>query len=182
MDTMHWMPHTISCRIKCYWALRSAIFSLQSLFCLGTGCQSLFSINFSVGRILCFLCFIRWTSLWHCVIVYYISVFTLLVKHSWLYSGFKFIFINLIFLILSIKDYTKMWIRYDTFIEIYYDNWNKIIFYIPNLLHTPNCLFSTMIILLIKGCSCSGVKVDDWLRAERLAHDVMFDLNNYAQG
>ena len=39
-----------------------------------------------------------------------------------------------------------------------------------------------MITLLIKGCSCSGVKVDDWLRAERLAHDVMFDLNNYAQG
>ena len=33
-----------------------------------------------------------------------------------------------------------------------------------------------------QGCSCSGVKVDDWLRAERLAHDVIFDLNNYAQG
>ena len=34
----------------------------------------------------------------------------------------------------------------------------------------------------MQGCSCSGVKVDDWLRAERLAHDVIFDLNNYAQG
>jgi hypothetical protein len=26
------------------------------------------------------------------------------------------------------------------------------------------------------------VKIDDWLRAERLAHDLIFDLNNYAQG
>jgi hypothetical protein len=26
------------------------------------------------------------------------------------------------------------------------------------------------------------VKIDDWLRAERLAHDLIFDLNNYVQG
>ena len=26
------------------------------------------------------------------------------------------------------------------------------------------------------------MKIDDWLRAERLAHDVIFDMNNYAQG
>jgi hypothetical protein len=37
------------------------------------------------------------------------------------------------------------------------------------------------ILLATEGCNCPGVNIDDWLRAERLAHDVMFDLQNYAQ-
>jgi len=38
------------------------------------------------------------------------------------------------------------------------------------------------VLLATEGCSCPNVKIDDWLRAERLAHDVMFDLQNHAQG
>lgn len=38
------------------------------------------------------------------------------------------------------------------------------------------------IMLATEGCSCPGVQLNDWLRAERLGHDVMFDINNYAQG
>ena len=38
------------------------------------------------------------------------------------------------------------------------------------------------ILMGTEGCSCPNVKLNDWLRAERLAHDVLFDLNNYAQG
>ena len=37
------------------------------------------------------------------------------------------------------------------------------------------------ILLASEGCNCPGVNLDDWLRAERLAHDVIFDLQNYAQ-
>lgn len=37
-------------------------------------------------------------------------------------------------------------------------------------------------LLATEGCSCPGIEVDDWLRAERLAHDVMYDLKNYVQG
>ena len=33
-----------------------------------------------------------------------------------------------------------------------------------------------------EGCSCPGVRLDDWVRAERLGHDVLFDLLNHAQG
>ncbi len=38
------------------------------------------------------------------------------------------------------------------------------------------------ILLASEGCSCPGVNIDDWLRAERLSHDIIFDLLNYAQG
>jgi glucosylceramidase len=38
------------------------------------------------------------------------------------------------------------------------------------------------ILLGTEGCSCPGVELDDWFRAERIGHDVMFDLKNYAQG
>jgi glucosylceramidase len=38
------------------------------------------------------------------------------------------------------------------------------------------------ILLATEGCSCPGVRLDDWLRAERLAHDVMYDLMNFGQG
>jgi O-glycosyl hydrolase len=33
-----------------------------------------------------------------------------------------------------------------------------------------------------EGCSCPGVKINDWFRAERLGHDLLFDLENFAQG
>jgi hypothetical protein len=38
------------------------------------------------------------------------------------------------------------------------------------------------IFLNTEGCSCPGVELGDWLRAERLGHDIIFDLLNYAQG
>lgn len=38
------------------------------------------------------------------------------------------------------------------------------------------------ILLATEGCNCPGVLIDSWLRAERLGHDVIFDLLNYAQG
>lgn len=43
-------------------------------------------------------------------------------------------------------------------------------------------LAPSKILLATEGCSCPGVKIDSWLRAERLGHDVLFDLMNYAQG
>jgi len=52
-----------------------------------------------------------------------------------------------------------------------YDALNSTHHYAPNKM-----------LLGTEGCSCSGVKVDDWLRAERLAHDVIFDVENYANG
>ena len=33
-----------------------------------------------------------------------------------------------------------------------------------------------------EGCSCPGVRLGSWFRAERLAHDVMYDLINNAHG
>ena len=38
------------------------------------------------------------------------------------------------------------------------------------------------IFLATEGCSCPGISVDNWLRAERLSHDIIYDLENYAQG
>ena len=38
------------------------------------------------------------------------------------------------------------------------------------------------ILLGSEGCSCPDVALRSQMRAERLAHDVIFDLNNYAQG
>lgn len=38
------------------------------------------------------------------------------------------------------------------------------------------------ILLASEGCSCPGVSFKSQLRAERLVHDVIFDINNYAQG
>lgn len=45
-----------------------------------------------------------------------------------------------------------------------------------------NRLPNDKILLATEACSCPGVLVDNWLRAERLAHDVIFDLVNNAQG
>jgi len=38
------------------------------------------------------------------------------------------------------------------------------------------------ILLPTEGCSCSGVRLGDWVRAERLGHDILYDLANHAQG
>lgn len=38
------------------------------------------------------------------------------------------------------------------------------------------------ILLATEGCSCPGVLIDNWSRAERLVHDITFDMLNYAQG
>ncbi len=41
------------------------------------------------------------------------------------------------------------------------------------------------ILLATEGCSCPNVAIGNdwaWLRAERLAHDIIYDLNAYAQG
>lgn len=37
-------------------------------------------------------------------------------------------------------------------------------------------------LLATEACSCPGVKIGDWSRAERLGHDVMYDILNWAQG
>ena len=52
-----------------------------------------------------------------------------------------------------------------------YNNVNKTHHAYPNKL-----LIST------EGCSCPGVDIDSWFRAERHGHDVIFDLQNYANG
>jgi hypothetical protein len=38
------------------------------------------------------------------------------------------------------------------------------------------------LLIASEGCSCPGVDLGNWLRAERLGHDIMFDLQNHAQG
>jgi glucosylceramidase len=38
------------------------------------------------------------------------------------------------------------------------------------------------LLVATEGCSCPDVRLGDILRAERLAHDVMFDLNAFANG
>jgi O-glycosyl hydrolase len=38
------------------------------------------------------------------------------------------------------------------------------------------------LLLNTEGCSCPGIWLNNWLRAERLGHDILYDLMNYAQG
>ena len=38
------------------------------------------------------------------------------------------------------------------------------------------------LLLATEGCSCPGVLLGNWLRAERLGHDLIFDVNNWANG
>ena len=52
-----------------------------------------------------------------------------------------------------------------------YDNVNATHHFAPN-----------KILLATEGCSCPDVKLDDWIRGERLTHDIIFDMKNYAQG
>lgn len=43
-------------------------------------------------------------------------------------------------------------------------------------------LIPDKILLATEGCSCPGVLLNDWFRAERFAHDVIFDLRAHVQG
>jgi hypothetical protein len=38
------------------------------------------------------------------------------------------------------------------------------------------------LLIASEGCSCPDVDLGNWLRAERLGHDIMFDLQNHAHG
>jgi O-glycosyl hydrolase len=51
-----------------------------------------------------------------------------------------------------------------------------------NTLNASYHLAPDKIFLNTEGCSCPGVELGNWLRAERLGHDIIFDLLNYAQG
>ncbi len=42
--------------------------------------------------------------------------------------------------------------------------------------------YPNKLLLATEGCSCPDIRLGDWKRAEILAHDVMFDLLNSAQG
>jgi glucosylceramidase len=46
-----------------------------------------------------------------------------------------------------------------------------------NMTHTA---YPDKILLASEGCSCPGVLLNDWFRAERFAHDVVFDLQVHA--
>jgi len=48
--------------------------------------------------------------------------------------------------------------------------------------NTTHHKYPNTLLLGSEACSCSGVRLGDWLRAERLAHDILFDLNNWANG
>eukprot|EP00605_Chrysophyceae_sp_TOSAG23-4_P000227 GSChrysophyteH1.ASY1.ANO1.264.1 assembled CDS len=51
-----------------------------------------------------------------------------------------------------------------------------------NNVNATHHLQPNKILLASEGCSCPGVRLGDWKRAEIHAHDVIFDLMNYAQG
>ena len=48
--------------------------------------------------------------------------------------------------------------------------------------NTVNTVNDQSLLLNTEACSCLGVRIDDWGRAERLAHDMMYDLHSNANG
>ena len=69
----------------------------------------------------------------------------------------------------------------------YGDNMNRLIdgTYGYNNVWLSHEINPNMILLASEACSCPGVAVDEsekWLRAERAAHDIIYDLLAYAQG
>lgn len=42
--------------------------------------------------------------------------------------------------------------------------------------------YPNKILLATEGCSCPGILLDNWFRGERLGHDLIFDLNSWANG
>lgn len=51
-----------------------------------------------------------------------------------------------------------------------------------NSVRSTHDKYPDKILLATEGCSCPGVQLGSWLRGERLGHDIMFDLNNWANG
>jgi glucosylceramidase len=51
-----------------------------------------------------------------------------------------------------------------------------------NTVNATHAKYPGKILLATEGCSCPGVEVGSWFRGERLGHDIMFDLLNWAQG
>lgn len=51
-----------------------------------------------------------------------------------------------------------------------------------NVAEAHRLLEEGKILLSTEGCNCPGVSWNDWIRAERLGHDIIFDMNNFAQG
>lgn len=51
-----------------------------------------------------------------------------------------------------------------------------------NTVRNTHFLAPDKVLLGTEACSCPGVMLHDWLRAERVGHDILFDLLNYAQG
>ena len=51
-----------------------------------------------------------------------------------------------------------------------------------NNLNETHARYPDKMLLGTEGCSCPGVRLDDWKRAEMLGHDILFDIANYAQG
>ena len=45
-----------------------------------------------------------------------------------------------------------------------------------------HALLPDKLLLATEGSSCPGVSLDNWFRAERFAHDVIYDMLNYANG
>lgn len=51
-----------------------------------------------------------------------------------------------------------------------------------NRVNSTHHAYPDSILINTEGCSCPGVSIDDWQRAERHGHDVIFDMLNHANG
>lgn len=51
-----------------------------------------------------------------------------------------------------------------------------------NSVNTTHHTYPDRLLISTEGCSCPGVVLDDWQRAERHGHDVIFDMLNHANG
>jgi hypothetical protein len=51
-----------------------------------------------------------------------------------------------------------------------------------NNINKTHYAYPDALLLGTEGCSCPGVELGNWQRAERHGHDVMFDLQNHASG
>lgn len=51
-----------------------------------------------------------------------------------------------------------------------------------NSVNSTHHAYPDSILINTEGCSCPGVSIDDWQRAERHGHDVIFDMLNHANG
>lgn len=49
-------------------------------------------------------------------------------------------------------------------------------------LHISHALIPDKLLLGTEACSCPGIEKDSWFRAERVAHDILYDLQAHANG